>query len=404
MTDIASGVAKRVAYKAETTWGTAAGASGAQYLRRVSSSLGLRKQAYESNEIRKDYQRNDMRHGVRSVEGSISGELSAGTYVDLMAAAVRKAFAAVSAITGLSITISGTSAPFTVARASGSWITDGIKVGDVVRLTAGSFTTGNLNNNLLVTALTASNISAYPLNGSTLTAEGPIASATLSVPGKKTMVPTSGHTDTSFTIEHFFADISQSEYFTGCKVNSMGVSLPPTGLAGIEFGFLGKDVVTGTAQYFSSPTAETTTGALAAVNGLMLAQGSVIALLTGVQISLAGNMQPAVVVGSNTYAAINEGRVIVNGQATAFFQDATMRDYFLNETEVSLAIAMASSPTKNADFVAFSLPRVKFGGGAPDDGEKGLVLSMPFAALYNNAGGAATTSEQSTLVIQDSNA
>lgn len=404
MTDIASGVAKRVAYKAETTWGTAAGSSGAQYLRRVSSTLGLRKQTYESAEIRSDYQRNDFRHGVRSVEGSISGELSPGTYKDLMASAVRKAWVSVSSITSLSITIAASGSNYTVTRGSGSWISDGVKLGNIVRLTAGTFDAANSNKNLFVIAITATVLTVRPLNGSTMTAEGPISSATLAVTGKKTYVPTSSHADDSYTIEHWFSDISQSEYFTGCKVNEMNVSLPPSGIATVDFGFMGKDVTTASSQYFSTPTAETTSGTLAAVNGLLIAQGSVVGLLTGLTMNLKSNMSAEPVVGQNTYAAITEGRVIVSGQATALFQDATFRDYFINETEVSLAVALSASGSAAADFLAFVLPRVKFGGGTPDDGEKSLVLTLPFEALYNNAGGTGTTSEATTLAIQDSQA
>lgn len=404
MTDIASGVAKRTAYKAETTWGTAAGSSGAQYLRRVASTLSLRKATYESAEIRRDYQRNDFRHGVKSVEGSISGELSAGTYEDLIAAAVRKAFVSVSAITGLAITIAASGSDYTITRGSGSFLTDGIKAGHVVRLTAGSFTAGNLNNNLLVRSLTASALTVRTLNGSSLTAEGPISSATVTVPGKVSYVPTASHTDTSFSIEDWHDDISVSHLFTGCKVNEMNIALPPTGLATAEFGFMGKDLTTASSQYFSSPTAETTTGALAAVNGLLLAQGSVVGLLTGLSFGLKGNMSAEAVVGQNTYAGITEGRVTIDGQATALFQDATLRDYFLNETEVSLVAVLSASGVNAADFMAFTLPRVKFGGAQIDDGEKSLILTMPFTALYNNAGGSGTSSEQTTLNVQDSQA
>ena len=98
---LATGVAKQLSYKAESVWGTVPAAAGAQALRRVTSNLSLKKQTYQSGEIRSDYQVADFRHGVRSVEGSISGELSPGTYEDFMAAAVRKVFASVSAITGL---------------------------------------------------------------------------------------------------------------------------------------------------------------------------------------------------------------------------------------------------------------------------------------------------------------
>ena len=130
----ATGVAMNLAYKAESTWGTVPSASSAQLLRRLSTSLALKKQTYQSGEIRSDYQVADFRHGVRSVEGSISGELSPGTYEDFMAAAVRKVFASVSAITGLSLTIAASGSFYTITRASGDFITGGLKIGDVIQI------------------------------------------------------------------------------------------------------------------------------------------------------------------------------------------------------------------------------------------------------------------------------
>jgi hypothetical protein len=401
---IAAGVAKRVTYKVEATWGTIPAAGSAQALRRVKSTLNLKKQTYQSQEIRSDYQVADFRHGVRSVGGTISGELSPGTYKDFMAAAVRQSFAAVTAITAASITISGTGPTYTVARGAGSWITDGIKVGNVGRLSVGTFNAANINKNLLVTAVTASNLTVMPLNGVALFAEGPISGSTFTVIGKKTLVPSSGFTDLSYSIEHFYSDLTLSEVFSGCKIAQMAIQLPPTGMTNVDFDFLGKDITTAGAQYFTSPTAETTSGILAAVNGILVVQGVAVALLTGLSFNLKASMSGEAVVGSNTFADIVEGRIEVDGQFTALFADATIRDYFLNETEVGLYVAMATSPSATADFIAFSLPRVKLGDAARDDGEKALVLTCPFTALRNIAGGAATTSEDTTLAIQDSQA
>jgi hypothetical protein len=401
---IAAGVAKRVTYKVEATWGTVPAAGSAQALRRVKSTLNLKKQTYQSQEIRSDYQVADFRHGVRSVNGTVSGELSPGTYKDFMAAAVRQAFAAVTAITNASITISGTGPTYTVARAAGSWITDGVKLGNVGRLSVGVFNAANINKNLFITAITAANLTVMPLNGVALVAEGPIATSTFTVIGKKAFVPSSGFTDLSYSIEHFYSDLTLSEVFSGCKIAQMGIQLPPTGMTNVDFDFLGKDIVTAGAQYFTAPTAETTTGILAAVNGILVVQGVAVALLTGLSFNLKANMSGEAVVGSNTFADIVEGRIEVDGQFTALFADATVRDYFLNETEVGLYVAMATSPSATADFIAFSLPRVKLGDAARDDGEKALVLTCPFTALRNIAGGAATTSEDTTLAIQDSQA
>jgi len=399
---IASGVAKQLVYKAESTWGTVPSAASAQALRRVTSDLNLTKQTYQSAEIRTDYQVADFRHGVRSVAGTVRGELSPGTYEDFLAAALRKTFTAVTNITGLSLTIAASGDYYTVTRSSGSYLSDGIKVGQVVRLTAGSLAAGNLNKNLLVVGLTALAATVLVLNGSTLTAEGPIASCTMSVPGKESYVPTSGHTDSSFAIEHWFSDIAQSEVFSGCKVNSVGIALPPSGISTIEFGFMGKDVTTAAAQYFTSPSAASTSGVVAAVNGAVAVNGTRVALLTGLQINIAGGMTAEPVVGSNTFPDIFEGRVVVSGQFSAYFEDATLRDLFLNETEASIVAAFTTANTAAADFLSITLPRIKVGGASKDDGEKGIVQTFPFQALLNTSGGSGTSSHATTIAIQDS--
>ena len=396
---LATGVAKQLAYKAESTWGTVPAAASAQSLRRVSSNLSLKKQTYQSSEIRSDYQVADFRHGVRSVEGSISGELSPGTYKDFMAAAVRKAFASVSAITGVGLTVAASGAYYTITRSAGDYVTGGLKVGDVIRITAGAVNANNLNKNCLIIALTTTIATVYVLNGLTLTAEGPIASCTVTVVGKKTMVPTSSHTDPSFSIEHWFSDVAQSEVFSGCKINTVSVQLPPTGIATAEFGIMGKDVTTSSSQYFTTPTAATTSGVVAAVNGAVIVNGARVANITGLNFTVNGGMTAEPVVGANSYPDIFEGRVTVSGQVTAFFEDNTYFDIFDDETEVAIACAFTTSNAKDADFVAFVFPRVKFGSADKDDGEKGIVQTLSFTALYNGSG---TTSDVTTFAIQDS--
>jgi len=273
-----------------------------------------------------------------------------------------------------------------------------------VRLTAGSFNAANLNKNLFVLSMTATVLTVMPLNGVALVAEGPVASATVSVPGKKTYAPTSGHTDVSFAFEHYFADITQSELFLGCKVNRLALELPPSGIATLSLDLMGKDVTAAGSAYFTTPTAETTTGVMAAVNGIVSVQGAAVAVLTGLTINVNGNMTAEPVVGANTYPDIFEGRVLVDGQFTAFFEDATYANYFRNETEVAIHAAFSDSNDADAEFVALSLPRIKVGGAGKDDGEKGLIQTLPFQALLNTAGGAATATEATTLAVQDSQA
>lgn len=398
---IAKGLYKQLRYKAQTGQGVAAGATGGQILRRVTSDLSLVKDSYQSEEIRSDQQIADFRHGVRRVEGTIKGELSPGTYADLIAAALRRDFSAGAVVSGASLTVAGSGPAYTVTRAAGSFLTDGIKAGDVVRL-AGGFNAANAAKNLLVVSLTATVLNVLVLNGSTLVAEGPIASASVTVQGKKTFVPASGHTDKYLTFEHWYPDVNQSEQFTDCKVGQLDVSLPATGMATISPQLRGIDMKTGTGAYFTAPAAETAAGVVAAVNGVLLVGGVQVGLVTGLSVSVNGNLSGDPVVGQNTMPDFFPGRLVVTGQFTAYFQDGTLRDAFVGEGEVGIVAALTTSNAANADFIAFNLPRVKLSSATKDDGEKGIVQTFSFQALLNTAGGTGIASEKTTLSVQDS--
>jgi hypothetical protein len=110
---IATGIAKRLAFKKETALGVSTEASG-QLLRRITSDINLSKDTYQSEEITSTYQISDFRHGSRKIGGSIKGHLSPGTYSLFMAAALRRDFSVVAAITGASLTIAGVGPTYTV--------------------------------------------------------------------------------------------------------------------------------------------------------------------------------------------------------------------------------------------------------------------------------------------------
>lgn len=407
---LATSVNKTLAYKQESAFGTAPGASGAQLLRRVDSTLTTKKDIFASNEIRPDWQVSEVRHGARKVEGAIKGDLSPGTYKDFYAAALRKVFAATAASTGLSITIAAGTAPtYTVTRGTGSWITDGAKLFDVGSLTAGAFNAANLNKNFMIVGITATVLTVIPLNGVAMVAEGPIASATYTPTGKKTYMPANAQTDVSFSIEHFFSDIGQSELFTGCKISGFDVTIPPSGLASAQFSFIGQDLTTAQAQYFTAPGALNNTGVVAAVTGFLLAGAAPAApsgICTGVSIKGALGVSGEAAVGLAHVAALFPGLMKVNGHFSAFFQDATLRDAFLNENEQSLAIALSTGTAGNSPFVSFVLPRIKT--TSADKGEavgKGIIQTFNFEGLFNvNGGGTSNYGDITTLMMQDSNA
>lgn len=392
---LAKGVSKKTAYKKETTWGTLAGASGAKYLRRVTTGFNLKKETYESNEIRTDYQVADYRHGVRSAEGTLSGELSPGSYADFMAAVLAKDFSTVSAITALTLSIAASGTLYTVTRSAGDWIVDGVRVGDVIALSGGSLNVANVGNNIVVVSMTSTVLTVLCTSSTALFVQAGVAGCIATIRGKTTLAPLTGHTDDSFTFEEWYSDITQSEVYTGNKVGSMAVKLPATGLVTVDFNFMGKNLEqTGTSQYFTSPTAAGTTGICAAVSGALIVNGAAVAVVTSMDFTVERGLEAANVVGSNFAANVFTGRIKATGNMSVYFQDGVFRDLYNNETVASVVVALSTDSSKTADVITFTFPRVKLGSGSKNDGEMGIVQDSSFVALLNTdttAGLPATT-------------
>jgi len=400
----AQGIAKQLSVKVQSALGTPATGSGGQLLRRRTSVFQRSRDTYQSDEIVSHQQSTGATAGLNRASGQISGLLSPSTYQILLANLLRKDYAATTAITGLSITIAGSGPTYTVTRSAGDFLTGGVKAGDIVRLTAGSFNAANLNKNLLVVSLTATVLTVRPLNAVALVAEGPIATSTLSVPGKKVFAANSSHTNTYLTFEEWYSDLSRSELFPDMKVAQAAVNLPATGNAEINFDIVGLSRTTSGTRVLTSPTSETTTTVLTAVNGGVLVNGA-LTPLTSAQLTIAGNVTPSdAEIGSNFASDLQKGRVTVSGSFTAKFSGATLQTLFEQQTPVGLVLVVADGPADAADFITFNMSKIKLFSDTPDDGEKTVIRSYSFTAEINGSGGTALANDLTILSIQDSQA
>lgn len=401
---VAQGIRKHTAFKAQAALGTPQSGSGGQVIRRNSSVFELARDTFESDEIVAHEQHTGVAYGMVKTTGKIGGLLSPGTYSSFIGNLLRADFAATTAITGLSLTIAG-SGPYTITRGSGDFLAGGIKAGDVIRITAGTYTGTARDINILLSSVTATVLTGVALNGSALTAQGPIATSTVTVVGKKSKPPLTGHTNIYYTIEEWYSDVSKSETFTDCKVAKCDVGLPATGNATVSFDFLGLGRTRGTSQVLTTPTAETTTSILTAVNGAVYVNGAAVGNITGAQLSIDGSMKHGeAVIGSNYAIDIDRGKIKVSGQFTGLFDGTTLQAFYDSETPVSLVLVITDDETADADFVSFTMGRIKITGDAPDDGEKQVVRTYPFTAELNSAGGAALAWDQTIITCQDSQA
>lgn len=400
---IEQGIFKQTRLARQSVKGAMASATGGAIVRRESSTFELSKESYTTeNEITATQQIVSTRHGVRLVNGKLSGNLSPGTYSDPLSALLRRDFAGVAAITGMSITIAG-SGPYTITRAAGDFLAGGIKIGMVVRLTAGSFAAANLNKNLLVTGVTATVLTVQSLNSETMVAEGPIASATLTVPGKVTYTPISGHTSIYHTVEEWYPNVPTSERNIDVRFTQANISLPGSGNAKIDFTAIGLNQTQSSTAYFTAPTAETTTGTLVAASGALFVNGSAVATVTDMSISIDGKGAGADgVLGTDIRPDVFVGKVNVNGSFTAYFDGATIPNLFLNETATSILSAITAGSDNAADCMTFTMNNVKINSSSPADAETGLKRTYQFQAVLNASGGTGTATEKTTLQVQDS--
>lgn len=398
---LAEGTSARVAYKAyalgtivpntRAVSSSDLGATTAQILRRVASTIKLGKDTYQANEIRSDRQIADFRHGARRVSGAVSGEFSPLTYKDWFEAAFRGTWSA--AITAsqtdfTSVTASNALSKFTFA--AGNPVTKGFKVGHILRFTNLLDTDNNAKNFLILSFGGASNreITVYPAPD-TMTADSAFTVASI---GKRLSVPSASFVSRKFGIEVYDEDIDIAQLFTECRVAGFNMQLPATGLATIEFPVMGRDLEiyeTSAAPFFTSPTAETTTGIFGAVNGLIRINGVTQGVVTGLNIQMDLAAQSDAVVGQNFVPEIFLGRTNVSGQMTALFENADLIGNFLDEDEIDVLAYLTTTSGLAPAAVSIYLPRIKFGDAAVGTaGEQGQPITLPFQALKYVGSGA----------------
>jgi len=196
-----------------------------------------------------------------------------------------------------------------------------------------------------------------------------------------------GTTFKSFHMEDAAVDIAQYRLFKGVSVGSLSVSIKPNQMVTGTFSLIGKDMTISGTSFDASKTAASGNQPFDAYSGTMKvadAGGSLasIATITGIDFSINNSFNPTFVVGSDSTPQIEFGLATVEGTVTAYFEDATLINRFLNETETALEVSV-DDPTGASDYTWF-FPRVKFNGAdVPVSGPTSRVVSIPFVALYD---------------------
>lgn len=209
-----------------------------------------------------------------------------------------------------------------------------------------------------------------------------------------------GTTLRTLSIEDDPQDIAAFRMFRGVAVNTMTMTVAPNQMVGTTFNVVGQDVAVTAVS--SKPTKtnaaghapfDSCSGAISIGN----AGGTLtpIAAITSIELSINNDITPAFVVGSCAAAGTEFGMATVTGTISAYFEDLTIYNRFLNETETALSFTL-NNAANNRPYT-FLLPRVKFNSGdIPVSGPKSRIMSIGFTAIYDTA---TNTSLQVTRVV-----
>lgn len=193
-----------------------------------------------------------------------------------------------------------------------------------------------------------------------------------------------GTTPKYFTIEDAAEDISQYRLFKGMSVGGMSVSIAPNQMVSTTFDLVGKEMTQGssTGSTGGTPTAATSNQPFDSYSGTISDGGSAVSIVTSIDFSIQNSLAPTFVVGSDAAQSLEYGRAVVEGTMTVYYEDATLINKFLNETESSIEVSV-DDPTGTNSYT-FLFPRVKYNGASvPVQNPQSRLITMPFVALYD---------------------
>lgn len=368
----------------EVTHGTTPNNPAWKTIRHTGTNLALAKETFKSEELHGDRQLRHFRHGSKQTGGDVNGELSFATYDDFLEAVLCGTWA-VKAAPYTAGTISAAAADNSINDSA-----NGLPVltpGDKVTIAGFSGTVGN--NQVGLTVVTSTAAKMVLSGGVALVNDAAGENVTVTTLTQKLKT---GVVRRSFSILREFTDATAGQkgfhLYPGQEYGKLTLNVPAKGLIKIAFGVLGKTEAapSDTAPAGSAYTAPNANPVMDALIGSVKEGGAAIATVTEIALTLDNGLEPKHVVGSADApgrASISQSNL--SGQVSAYFEDASLKEKFLNETESSLEF-MTLDQLGNG--YRFTLPRIKYNGGQPDTAGQGAIVgAYPIQALADTVHG-----------------
>lgn len=281
--------------------------------------------------------------------------------------------------------IAATTGPDTLTSTALDFTTLDIEAGDWIKLTG--FTTTPANNDWVRVASVAANLLTLDVVPSGWGADGGVGDDVTLYLGERI---TNGVLRRSFSIEREFTDHSPVtfEYLRGMVVDGWTVTATPQAVVTDQFTFLGLN------NEFTETRFAGATTVAAPLTPVLNSSSNVARIArSGVPISnknfvleasieLANNLRNRNAVGFLGAVDIGVGEVGITGSLNTYFDDKTLVEQVVNNTETSLDMRFEDS---QSHVMLFDLPRVKYAEGSPSVPGKNddVVANLTYQAIVD---------------------
>lgn len=396
-----------VDFKVETTYGVAPTNTGATRLRLLDSpGMDTTMATIKSGERRSDLLDTLARMGSRESPGSYNCEMLIGAHDPIWEAAMRGTWTAPLVITQASAGLTSISTPTTstIVATAGSWLTAGVKNGDVGRLTLFN-TAGNNSINLRVKSVSALTLTLF---GTPLTIDA-ANDTTFTLTIFKKLVNPATPVRRTFYVEQRYVDALQSAVFAGVRFTGFNITGAPDGMALVTFPVLGgkpAQILTGSASpFYSSPTVPTAR-ALTFADCLIAFDGTDIAKATAFNLNYQIAASTLKVIGGAGLAGspdVYDSRATLAGSISMPRSDLAYVTKYLAESPLELHFMLTEPEAEPKDGQWFYVPNLILGkASAPLGGDGAMIETRDWTAGVKE--GATATGYDQTLLTTGSSA
>jgi hypothetical protein len=352
--------------------------------RKIRSTGGLPaiiKDALISDELDDSREITGVRVGNEQAQGEFGVELSQTSQDDLIANAMSSAWVDGLNLVGVEITVNATLKTFT--RSSGSYISDGVVVGDLVR---GNGLTGDNAKPFIATS-----VSALVITGAAITHDLTNETVTTQVDtGDKigtgslcsTMSILTWYRGKCGTVDQYV--VTKGVEFTGFSFE-VAVNAQVTG----SFPLLGRSQDFTGLPAGSTFEPDLTTRAFAGVDGKVLVDDAIEAYITSSTLTNDNEASAQFELGNKAVSFVERGRATNTVSMSGFMANTDLVQRFVNEVETSVQIVLNGLDGA----MSFSYPRTFLTAATPD-------LAGPTSITQSLEGTAVGNKQQSSIIIQ----